>query len=413
MSNGSPTPQKFAALRQRTPRNYLIGGGLAMMGDNIEHVLTYWVLWEQFHSEVLVGFEMVSHWLPYLLLAVPFGALAERVDCRRVVQASQVLFMLVSLSWGVLFLTGTLQMWSACVLLVLHGLAGAMWTPAEQLLLHDFVDEPDLPGAIRLNATFRNLGILFGPVVGSALLLGLGSTGGIFVNIIFYLPLTLMLMKVKQTGHTRAGEVSVKRPGFKAMFSTLGSVVHDRTLFGVILLSGLSAIAIGGSLQVSIPDFASGNLALGDGQMGYGILLFANGAGGVIGGFLIEGLTRGNPTPKAIVAWSLLFGVTTLLVAMTHVYWLALLALVLGGVANLTSTSMGQALAQLRAKPSERGRVIGVYTMFSSGFRTFNGITLAVLGSFWGIPAAVAVGGGFLVVAALVMGWVMRERRGA
>jgi MFS family permease len=411
LSRSQPGPQKFAALRQKTPRNYLIGSGLAMMADNIEHVITYWVLWEMFHSELLVGFEMVSHWLPFLMLSVPFGALAERVDCRKIIQFSQVLFMLVSLSWGLLFLTGTLQMWSACVLLVVHGIAGAMWAPAEQLLLHDFVDEPDLPGAIRLNATFRSLGILCGPVVGSALLFGLGPVWGIFANIVFYLPLTLMLLRVRQTGHGSAQAAHARRPGFRAMFATLGSVARDRTLFGVILLSGLSAVAIGGSLQVSIPDFATGNLAIGDGGIGYGVLLFANGAGGVIGGFLIEALTRGRPTPRAIVSWSVLFGATTVVVALTHTYWLALLALVIGGVANLVSTSMGQALAQLRAAPSERGRVIGVYGMFSSGFRTGDGINLAVLGSLWGIGPAVAIGGAFLLVAALVMGWYMRSGR--
>jgi hypothetical protein len=50
--------------------------------------------------------------------------------------------------------------------------------------------------------------------------------------------------------------------------------------------------------------------------------------------------------------------------------------------------------------------------MFSSGFRTGNGITLAVLGSLWGIGPAVALGGGFLVVAAVVMAWFMRARPG-
>jgi MFS family permease len=221
-----------------------------------------------------------------------------------------------------------------------------------------------------------------------------------------------MLARTKETGHTRVGVVAGKRAGFREMFGSLRSVARDRTLFGVILLSGLAAVAIGGSLQVSIPDFATGNLELGDGGVGYGILLFANGAGGVLGGLFIEALTPGKPTPKAIVIWSVVFGATTVLVALTHVYWLALLALVLGGVANLVSTSMGQALAQLRADPSERGRVIGVYGMFSSGFRTGNGITLAVLGSLWGIGPAVALGGGFLVVAAVVMAWFMRARPG-
>ena len=76
--------------------------------------------------------------------------------------------MAVSVAWGVLFLTDSLQIWQACVLLVLHGMAGSLWGPAEQLMLHDFVGHDELPSAVRLNATFRSLGVLFGPVVGSA-----------------------------------------------------------------------------------------------------------------------------------------------------------------------------------------------------------------------------------------------------
>src|SRR6201992_3594586 len=184
-------PRKFAALRNRDCRPYLMGAALAMMADNIEHVITYWVLWQKFHSPALAGFEVISHWVPFLLFSVYFGGLADRYDCRRVIQAAQVLFMLVSVSWGVLFVTNTLTIPIACVLLVLHGLAGSLWGPGEQLMLHDFVGNRELPSAGRLNATFRSLGILFGPVVGAALLLGLGPVHGIFANVLFYLPLTL------------------------------------------------------------------------------------------------------------------------------------------------------------------------------------------------------------------------------
>src|SRR5215467_1838304 len=76
-------PARFAALRNPACRVYLLGGALAMMADNIEHVITYWVLWQKFHSPALTGFEVISHWLPFLLLSPWFGALADRHDCRR------------------------------------------------------------------------------------------------------------------------------------------------------------------------------------------------------------------------------------------------------------------------------------------------------------------------------------------
>ncbi len=98
----SARPRRFAALRNPNCRPYLIGSGLAMMADNVEHVITYWVLWQTFHSEALVGFQVISHWVPFLLFSVYFGSLADRFDCRRVIQAGQALFMFVSIAWGVL-----------------------------------------------------------------------------------------------------------------------------------------------------------------------------------------------------------------------------------------------------------------------------------------------------------------------
>ena len=120
-------PAKFAALRNPSCRVYLLGGMLAMMADNIEHVITYWVLWQKFHSPALTGFEVISHWLPFLVLSPYFGALADRHDCRKLIQGAQGLFMAVSACWGVLFLTGTLTIWNAFMLLVLHGIAGSLW----------------------------------------------------------------------------------------------------------------------------------------------------------------------------------------------------------------------------------------------------------------------------------------------
>jgi hypothetical protein len=86
LSQSLARPARFAALLSPTCRAYLGGGVLAMMADNIEHVITYWVIWRRFHSPALTGFEVISHWLPFLLLSPYFGALADRCDCRRLIQ---------------------------------------------------------------------------------------------------------------------------------------------------------------------------------------------------------------------------------------------------------------------------------------------------------------------------------------
>ncbi|HEX3483753.1 MAG TPA: MFS transporter, partial [Micropepsaceae bacterium] len=98
---GTAAPrQSFAALRHPGFRAYLSGNALAMMADSIEHVITYWVAFQKFHSPALGGFAVVSHWLPFLLFSTLSGALADRVDPRRLVQIGMALFMFCSLAWA-------------------------------------------------------------------------------------------------------------------------------------------------------------------------------------------------------------------------------------------------------------------------------------------------------------------------
>lgn len=402
-SNPTRTPvRRFGALRDRHTRPYLFAAGLAMMGDNVEHVITYWVLWQKFHSPTLVGFEVVSHWLPFLLLSVPFGSLADRLDCRRLIQVAQGIFMAVSVAWGVLFATGTLQIWHACVLLVLHGVAGSLWAPAEQIMLHDFATREELPSTVRMNATFRSLGVLCGPVVGSALLLGLGATTGILVNVLLYLPMTLLLFRTPYTGHTRDGIVDRPRATLADQLRVLGRVRGNRALMSMLTLAALSAVFVGGTVQTTMPDFAE---ALGAGTSGtaYGVLLFANGIGGVVGGFLLEATGVIRPTVRAAVVSTIVFAGCIATFAVTHSYVVAVAALVVGGVANLASTSVGQSIVQLEAPLEDRGRVVGLYGVFSSGLRTVSGVTIGIGGATLGLArsmllSAIVLGAGAAVI---------------
>ncbi|HEY0467292.1 MAG TPA: MFS transporter, partial [Polyangiaceae bacterium] len=109
------THRPFDALRQPGFRVFLLTFLLTMMADNVEHVISYWVAFQKFHSPALGGFAVVSHWLPYLLFSVPVGALNDRFDSRRLIQIGGALFMAVSLCWGYFFVSGTLKVWHAMV----------------------------------------------------------------------------------------------------------------------------------------------------------------------------------------------------------------------------------------------------------------------------------------------------------
>jgi MFS family permease len=378
------TTVKFAALRNPACRIYLTGGMLSMMADNIEHVITYWVLWQRFHSTALTGFEVISHWLPFLLLSPYFGALADRRDCRKLIQAAQLLFMSVSACWGILFVTGTLQMWNACILLILHGTAGSLWAPPEQLMLEDFVGTAELPSAVRLNSTARSLGILFGPVVGSALLLGLGPVRGIFANILFYLPLTLFMARTKFTGHLRHGLVPKPRVGVIGAVKVFREIGRDRVIVCMILLAGLGSFFVGASMQTVMPSIA-GTIDGMSSSTAYSVLLFANGLGGVLGGLLLEGTGWLKSTVRTAVWTTAVYGLSTVWFAFAHNWMVAAALLVIGGICNLAAMSITQTIVQLLAPRAKRGQVVGVYGVSANGLRMGSGVTVGFLGGLLGL----------------------------
>src|SRR5207253_1642616 len=111
-------------------------------------------------------------------------------------QIAMGLFMLASLGWGILFVTDSLEMWHAMVLLVIHGCASMLRGPASQVLIHDIVGPgPLLHSAVRLNATAIWGGMMMGPVVGAVILLALGPAWGILFNILIYVPALWWLWK--------------------------------------------------------------------------------------------------------------------------------------------------------------------------------------------------------------------------
>jgi MFS family permease len=396
---------KFAALRNPSCRVYLIAGMLSMMADNIEHVITYWVLWQRFHSTALTGFEVISHWLPFFLLSPYFGALADRRDCRRLIQGAQVLFMAVSISWGVLFATGSLRVWNACLLLILHGTAGSLWGPAEQLMLEDFVGPAELPSAIRLNATARSLGVLLGPVVGAALLFGLGPVHGIFANVLVYLPMTVLMARTTFTGHLREGFVPRARLTLVGAVRVLGKVSKDHATVAMIILAGLGSFFIGTAIQTAMPAIAGTGTA-------YSVLLFANGLGGVLGGLLLEGTGWLKPSVRTAIWATAVYGASTVLFALCANYIIAAFLLVIGGISALANMSITQTIVQLRAPREERGQVIGLYSTSANGLRMGSGVTVGFLGAIAGLRWSLGLSATALCAGtALVALWVVLSAR--
>jgi hypothetical protein len=265
---------------------------------------------------------------------------------------------------------------------------------------------------VRLNATFRSLGILFGPVVGSALLLGFGPTAGIFTNIAIYLPLTLFLFRTSFTGHSRHGAVARPRIGVVESLRVLREVRADHTLVSMIALAGLGSFFVGASLQSTMPIFAQ-DLGAGDGGAAYGVLLFATGVGGVVGGVLLEATSRIRPTLRTALLSTGIYGAASLLFAGTGSYPVAVALLFVVGVANLASMSIAQTIVQLRAPSSQRGRVVGLFGVSANGLRAGSGFTVGLAGAALGVHWSLGLSAALLCLGAVVAAWYALGTRSA
>jgi len=399
-------PAATSALRIPGYRTFLITFMLAMMADNIEHVISYWVAFQKFQSAALGGFAVVSHWLPFLMFSVPVGALNDRFDSRRLIQAGMVLFIAASVGWGYFFVTDSLQMWHAMVLLTLHGCAGVLWSTSSQMLLYDIVGAGSLASAVRLNATARYLGVLVGPGVGSIIMQTLGPTRGIFVNTLFYLPLVLWLVSAPYGRHFRGGTTGPKRAvrGFSDIVQTLRDVRGMPVVAPMVLLAGAASFFVGNSYQAQMPGFAH-DLGHGDPGMTYTLLLGADAAGALLAGVLLE--TRGtwlSTTAASALKLAFLWGCALFTFSFLSWYPAAICVLFLAGFFELSFSSMTQAIVQLNAPDTIRGRVLGLFSMSALGLRAFSGVTVGLLGSVTNTHLSLALSAlAFMMVAGLLL----------
>ena len=325
--------KSFAALRHPGFRSYFLLSALAMMADSVEHVISYWILFQKFHSPALGGFAMLSHWLPFLFFSVYSGALADRFDPRRIIQIGMALFMSASLGWG----------------------------------------------------------LLFGPAVGAGIMIVFGPAWGILLNVLIYVPLVLWLWKAPYGPKFRMEQAAQRAlRGLADIAQALKEVAGNRVLVSMLLLAGGASLFVGTGYQAQMPEFAQ-DLGHGDPGAAYSMLLAADAAGALTAGLVLEsrGLLRANPRTAFILA--ILWACAVAGFAASTLYELALVLLLVAGFLELSFNAMTQTLVQLHAPAAARGRVVGLYGMAALGMRAFSGVTIGIAGGLIGIHWSLAL----------------------
>ena len=283
-----------AALRQRPFRGLFTGASLAMMADSIEHVISYWILFEKFQSPALGGFAVVSHWLPFLLFSVYSGALAERWDPRRMIQIGMGLFMAVSIGWGVLFATDALAdvARDGAAHRARHGGRVLVARPAA----HDPRGGRGERGLQRRAPD--------GDCAGSGCCSVRRSGWDLLSGHLGHLPERAHLRRWCCGCAARRTSTSRRRraDAFADIVATAREISGNPLLIALILLAGGTSLLVGNAYHAQMPEFAH-HLGHYEADFTYGMLLGADAAGALVAGLALESRgflarARGAPSPS-------------------------------------------------------------------------------------------------------------------
>lgn len=376
-------PRRFPALANPHFRLYWIATALANTADNVEHVIGYWVIWQLTHSPFWLGYAVVAHWLPFTLFSLHAGSLADRVNSRHLIQLSQLLFVVASLGWGILYLTGRLEIWHVAIFLLFHGFAGLIASAASQLLIYEMVGKEFLISAISLNSSIRHVATVLGPAIGGILLSTVGPGAGFLANILLYLPLSLLMLKLPYRGSAIGAS---RESGWHAITEGLSAMRQSPLIVGLLVVSAATSLLLGNTFNALMPPFAE---RLQASATGYSMLLSANGVGAILGVLGLGLLGSTQLRPVAVTLGALIWSILIVLFAASSWFSLSLLILCFIGATSIIFTSMTQSIIQASAPDHLRGRIIGVYNLAAHGMRVVSGFLIGSLASLVGAPTAV------------------------
>ena len=140
---------------------------------------------------------------------------------------------------------------------VIHGLAGVLWGPASQILIHDIIGPAQLQSGVRLLATSRTLGVLMGPAIGGGLLWLFGHAWGLVINAVIYLPLVYWCWKAPYGPVFYSPEKQRQKSamsGLDDIIAAIKSVAKHRTMISMILLAGAASFFVGNAHQALMPQ---------------------------------------------------------------------------------------------------------------------------------------------------------------
>lgn len=319
------------------------------LGTWIHEVGASWLMTELVDSPVLVSAVRAAGALPMVLFAIPVGALADRVDRRRLMIVTQCLLLLVASSMATLTLLDRVQPWGLLSLTTLMGLGTVMHVPCWQASTPELVPRRLIPQAVSLGSVSFNLGRSIGPAVGGFLIAMLGSWATFAVNAVSFAGVLTVVILWKRPPQESASE----RSYWGSLLNGVRFAITNPMLRHV-LLQLFVFIVPASVLWSQLPLIARHHLHWD--ARGYGLMVCGLGVGAVLAAVRIDGLRRRWGTDRFVLLVKFVFACGLLGLALSTSKTISLLLMPpLGACWMMVMTTLN-ATAQMNLPQSIRAR---------------------------------------------------------
>lgn len=386
---GRGTSRAFRSLGNPQFRMLWLGMLLSMAALQMNIISQPWLAYHISGSGIALGVVAFCRGLPMLLVA-PFGGLAaDRFDKRRVLIITQSSLGLLALTNAILIYVGVVQVWHLAVLGAVQGSISPFSVPARQAYIPELVGSDQIANALALDATGMNLNRVLAPSI-AGVLLAWSPAASFFSSAALYLCSSLLLLRLQ--------------PGSAAGAKGKATLVELMGGFGYILrhpalriLIGMAFIPIllGMPFQQLLPVFQTEVLHVGPSQLG--LMYTAVGVGSLTGSLLVASAADYPQKDLLQVIAGVLFGVSLVLFALSTVFILSVVLLVVVGLASQGYLTINRVLLMLNTDHAYYGRIMSIYFMTFSLMPT-SMLLMGTMVDVAGAPLTVGVSGALLAV---------------
>lgn len=382
--NPSVTP--WQVLKQRDFGLFWLSLLFSAVGSQISTVAVAWQVYEITNSPFQLGLTGLFRALPVMILSLPGGVLADRIDRRKLLIATQSLAALLAMVLGLLTSAGQINVWHIYAVTFLSGAVGIFDAPARTAMIPALVSAEQLASAYALNITWRQIATLGGPFVGGVVISALGIGMAYYIDAVSFLAviicLAFMRRQVPPVRDKKESALQSVRAGF--------DFIRDNSV--ILSLMGMdTCVQFFGAYRSMMPAFARD--ILGAGPAGLGALLGVPALGALAGSGVV--LAAGNPRRKGrlIIGVTLLYTAGLVCFALSRSLTLSLLIVFCLGLVDAIGETLRDTLVQLTTPDHMRGRVKSFDQVFMSAGTYMGHAQMGTAASFLGVPGALILGG--------------------